>query len=89
MHSFNKIIPSVTAMVHILGSLDPQQSSKLLMGGQRKMAASFRTSEGSTGLTVYLRNGCPGCLQHGVSLLWVGTGLSIFADAGSQVNHDF
>ena len=89
MHSFNKIIPLVTAMVHILGSLDPQQNSKVTDGGQRKIAAGFRTSEGPTGLTVYLRNGCPSCLQHRVSLLRAGTGSSRFADAGSQVNHDF
>lgn len=51
--------------------------------GSGKVVTSFRTSEGPIGLTAYLRNGCPGCLQRQVSLLWAGIRSTRFADAGS------
>lgn len=71
MHSFNKIIVWVIAMIGNLGFLDPQQNLRVT-DGSGKTVANFRTSESLSGLSVYPRNCCSGCPQRQVSLLEVG-----------------
>lgn len=85
MCSFNKIIAWVTTMVHILGSLDPQQNSKFLLPARGPgLVAELKKPKGTMTLSLRKRKKekkAAWDLKYQLSLLWARIRSARFEDA--------